>query len=66
MSLEKSMEKLRTIVKYSAVKGQKHLDLSLVNAGDRLDFEKALAEVNIAVKKGELTEDDLKQRLGLI
>jgi hypothetical protein len=66
MSLQDSIAKLKTIVKYSAVKGQKHIDLSLVNAPERLDYEKALAEVNVAVKKGELTEDELLARLGLI
>ncbi|RLA63703.1 MAG: hypothetical protein DRQ88_11040 [Epsilonproteobacteria bacterium] len=66
MSLESSINKLKTIVKYSTVKGQKHLDLSLVSAGDRIDFEKALAKINVAVKNGELTEEKLKQRLGLI
>ncbi|TDJ07995.1 MAG: hypothetical protein E2O68_02775 [Deltaproteobacteria bacterium] len=66
MSLDESIKKLKTIVKYSDVKGQKHVDLSLVNASKRMDFEKALAEVNVAVKKGELTEDELKMRLGLI
>ena len=66
MSLQDSIAKLKTIVKYSAVKGQKHIDLSLVNASERMEYEKALAKVNVAVTKGELTEDELKARLGLI
>jgi len=66
MSLEESILELRKIVKYSDVKGQKHLDLSLVNANKRPDYQKALVEVNVAVKKGELTEEELKQKLGLI
>lgn len=66
MSLENSINKLKSIVKFSDVKGQKHIDLTLVDAGQRVEYQKALAEVNIAVKKGELTEDELKQRLGLI
>jgi hypothetical protein len=66
MNLDKAINLLKKTVKYSAVKNQKHIDLTLVPAEERLTYEKALAQVTEEVKKGTLTEADLKQRLGLV
>ena len=66
MNLDEAIFLLKKTVKYSAVKNQKHLDLTLVSAQERFTYEKALAQVTNEVKKGTLTEADLKQRLGLI
>jgi len=65
MNLDEAVTLLKKTVKYSAVKNQKHLDLTLVSAQERFTYEKALFIVTNEVKKGTLTEIDLKQRLGL-
>jgi hypothetical protein len=66
VKLQEAIENLKSIVKFSAVKGQKHLDLTLVEASKREVFERYLVVVQNAVKAGELTEDELKEKLGLV
>lgn len=65
LSLDESISLLKRYVKYSEVKNQKHIDLSLALAEDRSVAQKALIVTRTAVDKGELTEDQLKERLGL-
>jgi hypothetical protein len=63
---EEALKLLKNAVKYSHLNNQKHLDFSLVNA-DLLDqYKKAMVIVKTAVAEGELTEIELKQKLGLI
>ena len=65
MNLDEAIDLLKKTVKYSAVKNQKHIDLTLVSAEDLPTYQKALALTISEVKKGTLTEVDLKQKLGL-
>ena len=65
MSLDEAIVLLRQAVKWSEVKNQKHIDLSVCIAEDRPLFQKALIVANLEVEKGTLTQDDLKIRLGL-
>ena len=65
-NLDEAIVLLKRIVKYSAVEGQKHLDLTVALAEDRHHFQKALMFVNKEVEAGSLTQDELKKRLGLI
>lgn len=65
-NLDEAITLLKKIVKYSAVEGQKHLDLSIALAEDRHFYQKALMLVNLEVEKGSITQDDLKHRLGLV
>ena len=63
---EEAVELLRNAVKYSHLDNQKHIDFALVNA-DHLDtYKKAMIVVRSAVVEGELSEEDLKKRLGLL
>jgi len=63
---EEALKLLKNAVKYSHLDNQKHLDFSLINA-DLLDqYKKAMVIVRTAVAEGELTEIELKQKLGLI
>jgi hypothetical protein len=64
--LDKAITLLKNAVKYSHLNNQKHLDLTLVQAGVRADYEKALMYCRQEVIKGTLTDQDLKSRLGLI
>ena len=63
---EEAISLLRKAVKYSHLDNQKHLDFSLVNASHLDDYQKAMITVQTAVKEGEVTQDELKRKLGLI
>ena len=65
LGLDESILLLKNIVKFSEVKNQKHIDLSVCVAEDRPLYQRALAICNIEVEKGTLTQDELKARLGL-
>ena len=63
---EKAISLLRNAVKYSHLDNQKHLDFSLINASHLDEYQKAMIIVQTAVKEGEVTQDELKRKLGLI
>lgn len=65
MTLDEAVELLRRAVKWSEVKNQKHIDLSLCIADERPLYQKAMVIANMEVEKGTLTQDELKARLGL-
>lgn len=66
LTLDESIELLKNVVKFSEVKDQKHIDLSLCTADERPKYQMALALCNIEVENGTLTQDELKTRLGLL
>ena len=63
---EKAVSLLKKAVKSSHLDNQKHIDFSLVNAPHLDEYKKAMITVQTAVKEGEITQDELKKRLGLI
>lgn len=65
MNIDEAIELLKNAVKESHIEGQKHIDLSLVDAGERLSYEKALVLCRSQVAQGKLTDEELKTRLGL-
>lgn len=65
MTLDEAITLLKRAVKYSTVKNQKHIDLAVCTAEERPVFQRALIKVNLEIQKGTLTENDLKDRLGL-
>ncbi|MFI5390189.1 MAG: hypothetical protein ACHQYQ_02415 [Bacteriovoracales bacterium] len=65
MTLDEAINLLKKTVKYSAVKNQKHIDLTLISAEELPIYEKALAIVTNEVQKGTITDKDLKQRIGI-
>lgn len=65
MTLDEAITILRNAVKWSEVKNQKHIDLTLIAAEERPLYQTALAVTTIEVEKGTLTQDALKARLGL-
>lgn len=64
-SFDEAVHLLKKYVKFSEVKNQKHIDLSLCTAPERIMGQKALVTVNLEVEKGTLTQDQLKTKLGL-
>ncbi len=66
MDLDSAIELLKNAVKYSHLENQKHIDLSLVDAQERHRYEKALMYCRAKVAQGELSEEELHNRLGLI
>ncbi len=65
LSFDEAVTFLKKFVKYSEVKNQKHIDLSLCLAGDRIIGQNALLVTRMAVVKGVVTEDQLKEKLGI-
>lgn len=65
MTLDEAITLLRNAVKWSEVKDQKHIDLTVISAEERPLYQRALAVTTIEVEKGTLTQDALKARLGL-
>lgn len=65
MTLDDAVALLKKAVKWSEVKNQKHIDLSICIAEERPLFQKALVVANLEVEKGTLTQEELKVRLGL-
>lgn len=65
MDLDQAIILLKRTVKFSAVPGQKHLDLGLVSVDELPVFEKALELANRAVQEGVLTREQLLNRLGM-
>ena len=65
MTLDAAITLLRKAVKWSEVKNQKHIDLSLCVANERALYQEALMFAQMEVEKGTLTQDELKARLGL-
>lgn len=66
MTLEAAITLLRKAVKWSEVKNQKHIDLSICIASERALMQEALMYAQLEVEKGTLTADELKNRLGLV
>ncbi|MCF8060312.1 MAG: hypothetical protein K9K67_13505 [Bacteriovoracaceae bacterium] len=65
MTLEEAIKLLRNAVKDSHLDNQKHIDLTLVDASVRADYEKALMFCRVQVAQGLISDEDLKIRLGL-
>lgn len=65
LTLDQAVELLKKAVKYSEVKNQKHIDLSLVLAEERPSYQMALAVCTLEVEKGTITDQQLKAQLGL-
>lgn len=65
LSLTDAVELLKNAVKESHIDHQKHLDLSLIDAGKRIDYQKALMVVQSAVARGEIKQSEVNSQLGL-
>lgn len=65
LSFDEAVNLLKKYVKFSEVKNQKHIDLSLCTAEERPLAQKALVLINLEVEKGMLTQVQLLAQLGL-
>lgn len=65
-SFDDSIALLRNAVKYSNIDKQKHLDLSLVDALERRKYQQALMVVQSSVIKGEHSQEEVNELIGLI
>ncbi len=64
-SFEEAIKLLRNAVKYSNIDNQKHLDLTLIDAQEKLGYQKALMTIQSMVLKGEKTQAEVNELLGL-
>ena len=65
-NLDQAVNLLKKAVKYSTLKGVKHVDFSLCIAEERPAYQKAMKLALNEVEKGTLSEDELKKRLGVL
>lgn len=63
--LEDSIKLLKNIVNNSHIKNQKFIDLNLVSATEKPKYQEALLYTRTLIEHGELTQEELKVRLGL-
>ena len=65
MNFNEAVNLLKNAVKESNIKGQKHIDFSLVNVDEITEYEEAMKIVNESVVNNELTRDELLTKLGI-
>lgn len=65
MNFEEAVMLLRNAVKYSHIQGQKHIDLTLIDAQERPEYQKALAVCRAHVAQDLISQADLNTALGL-
>ena len=66
MTIEQAVKLLKNIVKDSHLDNQKHLDLTLAPAEERDRYQHAMMLVRQEVAQGRMSEEELKNTLGLI
>lgn len=64
-TFDEAIALLKNAVKYSTIDNQKHLDLALVNADERIKYQEALMVVQSAVARGETTQKEVNELLGV-
>ena len=66
MTLEDAIFKLSTIMKHSSALDEfRHIDLSLVTASERPEYQKAVIFIQNLIDEGELSKDDIMKRLNV-
>lgn len=65
MTTTEAVKLVRDAVKESHINNQRHIDLSICLASKRAITEEALTFLQAEVSKGNMTEKQLKEKLGL-
>ena len=65
MTLDQALELLKGIVKESHLDNQPHLDLSLISASERYEYQKALMIMKEAIAQEQISEAEVKETLGI-
>lgn len=66
MTVEEALKIVRKVVKQSHLNNQPHVDLSVCTADKRAETQEALVFLHAEVAKGTMTDEELKEKLGLI
>ena len=66
MTLEEAIKLVKSAVKQSHIVNQPHVDFSVLTADKRPEAQEALAFLQAEVVKGNMTQDELKEKLGLL
>lgn len=64
-SFEDAITLLKNAVKYSTIENQKHIDLTVISANERVKYQLALVVIQTAVANGEKTQSQINEFLGL-
>lgn len=65
MNVEDAIKLVKRAVKNSHINNQPHIDLSVCTADKRADTQEALVFLQAEVAKGNMTDNELKEKLGL-
>jgi hypothetical protein len=65
MNVNEAINLVQNAVKHTGSIDQKHIDLTVIPVEQRGEYAKALACLQMAVKNGQLTKDELNHRLRL-
>lgn len=65
MTPDEALQLVRRAVKNAGTIDQKHIDLSVIPASERPLYQKALAVLQLEIKKGAIPKDVLYSRLHL-
>jgi hypothetical protein len=65
MDLDTAIDLLKTAVKHTGTIDQKHIDLTIIPADQRSNYERALKLIYLNMKEGKITKDDFIRRVHL-
>ncbi len=65
MDIERAINLLKKTVKNNGTNDSNHIDLGLVSAEERPEYEKALRIVKVAILEGKLTQDEFAAKIHL-
>jgi predicted small secreted protein len=65
VELNEAIELLKKVVKHTGNIDQKHIDLTLAPADEQDKYERALRVAKLAIKDGQISEEDFKRRVQL-
>ena len=65
MDLDSAIGLLQKAVKWTGTIDQKHIDLTVIPANQREDYEKALMVAQLSIKEGKISKDEFLRKLHL-
>lgn len=65
MDLEQAISLIKNIVKNNGTNDTNHIDIGLVSADERPQYEKALKVVKLAIMEGKISQDEFATRVNL-
>jgi hypothetical protein len=65
MDLDQALALIKKLVKNNGTNDTKHIDIGLVSADERPEYEKALRVAKLAIVQGKLSKEDFESQVKL-